>query len=187
MSEQNDTPPAGSRPIDGFPGYRICDGGQVWSNHRQSGGIAPWHTVKPFASSKDGRLQVKMYVDGRRRLPIVSRLVLQTFVGPCPLGLECCHNDGDATNNFVYNLRWDTKKNNAADTKRHGRAGIGERNRAAKLREKDIVDIFRLSREGFSRLEIARKYGVTPNNICKILNRDNWSHVPIPIKAKRPC
>lgn len=29
------------------------------------------------------------------------RLVLETFVGPGPLGHECCHRDGNPQNNWV--------------------------------------------------------------------------------------
>lgn len=50
----------------------------------------------------------------------VHRLVLEAFVGPRPDGLECCHNDGDPTNNRVENLRWDTHASNITDTVNHG-------------------------------------------------------------------
>jgi len=46
----------------------------------------------------------------------VHRLVLEAFVGPCPEGEECCHApDPDPANNNLWNLRWDTPENNAAD------------------------------------------------------------------------
>ena len=33
----------------------------------------------------------------------VGRLVLEVFVGPCPPGMEACHNDGDPHNNWLDN------------------------------------------------------------------------------------
>lgn len=54
------------------------------------------------------------------RRALVHRLVLESFVGPCPEGWECCHNDGDPTNNRLENLRWDTRSNNGHDRVRHG-------------------------------------------------------------------
>lgn len=51
---------------------------------------------------------------------LVHRLVLAAFVGPCPSGMEGCHNDGNPLNNSVDNLRWDTHRNNEADKRRHG-------------------------------------------------------------------
>lgn len=50
----------------------------------------------------------------------VHRLVLLSFVGPCPDGMEGCHNDGDTSNNCLYNLRWDYHTNNMFDAIAHG-------------------------------------------------------------------
>jgi hypothetical protein len=50
----------------------------------------------------------------------VHTLVLNAFVGPAPEGMECCHNDGVASNNLVSNLRWDTRSENVLDCFRHG-------------------------------------------------------------------
>lgn len=61
------------------------------------------------------------FMVGHRQIHIaVHRAVLEAFVGPCPPGMECCHNDGDPTNNHVSNLRWDTHAANMADRARHG-------------------------------------------------------------------
>lgn len=50
----------------------------------------------------------------------LHRVVLESFVGPCPEGMEGCHGDGDPTNNRVENLRWDTHTGNLADMRVHG-------------------------------------------------------------------
>jgi len=50
----------------------------------------------------------------------VHRVILETFVGPCPDGMEGCHNDGDRYNNNVSNLRWDTRYENCQDIRRAG-------------------------------------------------------------------
>lgn len=51
---------------------------------------------------------------------LAHRLVLTVFVGPCPEGMEGCHNDGDPSNNHVSNLRWDTRRSNILDAIKHG-------------------------------------------------------------------
>jgi NUMOD4 motif/HNH endonuclease len=50
----------------------------------------------------------------------VHRLVLETFVGSCPAGLEGCHNNGVHLDNRLTNLRWDTRSANNLDAVRHG-------------------------------------------------------------------
>lgn len=50
----------------------------------------------------------------------VHLLVLAAHVGPCPSGLEACHNDGNRSNNQLGNLRWDTRVANMADKIIHG-------------------------------------------------------------------
>jgi hypothetical protein len=77
----------------------------------------------------------------------VHRLVLEAFVCPCPEGRECCHNDGDPANNALTNLRWNTRKANIEDSRRHGIKPIGSRANA-KLREDDVHESRRLKTEG---------------------------------------
>lgn len=50
----------------------------------------------------------------------VHRLVLETFIGPCPDGHEGCHNNGNKYDNRLCNLRWDTHKNNIKDAVKAG-------------------------------------------------------------------
>lgn len=67
-----------------------------------------------------GYLLVAVKVDGKQRRFRVHRLVLEAFVGPCPDGKECCHRDGDPTNNSLGNLYWGTHGQNMNDQVRHG-------------------------------------------------------------------
>ena len=50
-------------------------------------------------------------VQGHRNL-LVHRLVLETFVGPCPDGMECDHRNRDGLDNRVDNLSWVTHSEN---------------------------------------------------------------------------
>jgi len=67
-----------------------------------------------------GHRSVRLYKSGSGSNKLVHRLVLEAFVGPCPEGMQGCHNDGDCTNNHVSNLRWDTPLENNLDKIRHG-------------------------------------------------------------------
>lgn len=56
---------------------------------------------------------------------------------------------------------------------------LGDINPASKITEKDIPEIFKLKRSGYTQQEIADKYGVVFSTIGKILRREKWQHVKI--------
>ncbi|WP_341258240.1 NUMOD4 motif-containing HNH endonuclease [Gordonia malaquae] len=115
------------RPVLGFEGlYQVSDRGRVRSLDRtivQSNG-----TTRTFKGQVLRQVRMNAYMTvglshaGRGFRRTVHRLVLESFVGPRPDGMEACHNDSDGTNNHLQNLRWDTRKENAADRVRAGRA-----------------------------------------------------------------
>lgn len=98
--------------IPGWEGlYKVSDHGRV---RGVSGCI-----LKPEVLPR-GHLKVKLYRPDQSKHWLVHRLVLTTFVGPCPEGLESCHWDDDKTNNHLWNLRWDTHAANLLDAVRNG-------------------------------------------------------------------
>jgi hypothetical protein len=72
------------------------------------------------ARKSQGHLHVNLYVNGVPWTSNIHQLVLIAFIGPCPPGMECCHNDGNPSNNHLDNLRWDTRSANNLDRIRHG-------------------------------------------------------------------
>ncbi len=48
----------------------------------------------------------------------VHRIIASTFLGPCPEGLEVCHNNNNRYDSRLSNLRYDTRKANMADKKK---------------------------------------------------------------------
>lgn len=105
-------------PVVGAEGY--YEVGSTGSIRR----IAPsWGTVprliKP-AADKDGYLRYVLSVKNQRIQISAHKAVLEAFVGPCPDGMEACHDDGDPSNNRIENLRWDTHQSNLHDKYRHG-------------------------------------------------------------------
>ena len=112
------------RPVVGHEGeYEVSDQGRIRSLDRVitfSDGryrSARGRTLKPWTMKRVGHQVVGL--TGKRKF-LVHVLVLEAFVGPRPDGMVCCHNDGDATNNRVENLRWDTYVENNKDLVRHG-------------------------------------------------------------------
>lgn len=108
-----------------YPVIQVSDQGRVYRKPRTvirgqdkytlSGRIAALNT-----GSKTGHLKVAIRMDGQYYHAWVHRLVLETFVGPCPPGHEALHGDGGPKDNRLSNLRWGTSKENSEDTIRHG-------------------------------------------------------------------
>lgn len=105
------------------------------------------------------------------------RLVLEAFVGPCPLKHEACHNNGIRDDNRVSNLRWDTSKGNEADKIIHGTHGKGQRNAGAKLTEGCISRIKDMRAFGVMHKEIAAWFGISRSNVSLILKGIAWAHL----------
>lgn len=109
-------------PIPGFERfYEVSDLGRVRSLDRVDalGALRQGRILQP-STSPYGHLHVSLYVGGRRHTRRVHRLVLEAFAGIAPDGTECCHNNGDPTDNRLENLRWDTPGANRLDSVGHG-------------------------------------------------------------------
>ena len=81
------------RGIPDFPGYRFGNDGTVWSCWKrgpvhEQGNV--WRQLKTPIRSK-GYPLVGLYKNGKRYSKDVHILILISFLGPCPLGLEACH------------------------------------------------------------------------------------------------
>ncbi|WP_369698778.1 NUMOD4 motif-containing HNH endonuclease [Microbacterium terrisoli] len=104
------------RPVAGFEDrYQVSDGGHVMSL------IHPKTRILAGSMAGDGYRKVILCpAVGKRVHVYVHRLVLSTFVGPCPLGMEACHGNGNRQDNRLANLRWDTPSENNRDIVRLG-------------------------------------------------------------------
>jgi len=115
------------RPVVGHEGlYEVSDLGRVRSVDRDvayPGGRMQRHRGRVLSPKRtdEGRKYVNLSRQGKARLYKVALLVLEAFVGPRPPGTFGCHSDGDASNDRVTNLRWDTPSANNYDRIAHGR------------------------------------------------------------------
>ncbi len=97
-------------------------------------------------------------------------------MGPCPLGMESRHRDGNPENNHKGNLLWGTHLENMADKKMHGRQPIGEQTASHKLSESDVLRIREI--HGTKPLrEIAAEYGVSHTAIRRAALGIKWTHL----------
>jgi hypothetical protein len=161
--------------------YRAGSDGSVWSaippGERIHAKTRAWRRLRP-QSMKDGHLRVTLGGDdGISRKHLVHRVILETFVGPCPPGMECCHADGDPANNRLSNLRWDTRKGNMADAMRHGTVRRGEAKSSAKLTESQVIAIREAIGAGEGRRAVAERFGITASYARDIAVGVKWAHV----------
>lgn len=166
------------RDITGFPGYRVGDDGSVWTTKDGRGfNPKPWKRKSPTEKKPCGHLVLDMYCRNVRRKKYVHRLVLEAFVGPCPPGLEACHNDGNPKNNALSNLRWDTHQSNIDDKEKHGTRLIGEKNHQAKLTEEFVKEVRADFASGMRQCDIARSRNINPRTVGDLVRRRRWKHV----------
>lgn len=177
------------RDIPEFPGYRVGSDGSVWSKWKRvpcgrGKGTRTilsddWVPLKPAHNHYTGYRHVHIRnVKGRFITKSVHRLVLESFVGPRPRGLECCHTDCDSLNNQLANLRWGTRKDNRADSIRMGKIARGSNVKWAKLNELDVSRIRLLYSTGaITQKELSKIYQVSQSTISEIVTGKNWGHV----------
>lgn len=107
----------------------------------------------------------------------VHRLVCMSFIGERPPGHDICHYDGDRANNHIENLRYDTKKANAQDKRRHSTNNDGDTNPRAKLIAKQVLEIFARCEEGEDQHSLAKEYEISSVTINHIATGRTWGSV----------
>ena len=172
------------KPVLGYEGYyEASDYGQIRSIDRcieRGKGIVQNRigVMLKACITKRGYLKIVLCMSGNRKTYLVHRLVLLSFVGPCPVGMEACHDNGIRTDNRFINLRWDTKKNNQEDKIGHHTDSSGERHPQAKLTCFDVKDIRdKYSNGGVTYKELAKKYDISQTHIGQIVRGENWKDI----------
>lgn len=162
--------------IPGFPGYRVGDDGSVWSCKNARWGFRKeWRKLKTTIDTSGYPALQIMPPYGKAKRFRVYRLVLISFVGHPPVGMEALHENGDRLDNRLCNLRWGTRRENCADTRRHGRLPHGETHGSAKLTTEQVQEIRSLyvpNKFGYKRL--AKMFGVHMQTIVGIIKGTRW-------------
>jgi hypothetical protein len=161
--------------IRGLPGYAVGDDGVILTrlSKRSSHKTGVWAPVSVYRRPYGGRYCVVSLREnggvGKVVCRYVHRLVLEAFVGPCPEGMEACHNNGDTADNRLVNLRWDTKQANVADKLKHGTQPAGSLSANATLTADDVIAVYLLAAAGHKQEDIGAILGVGQNTISGIL------------------
>ena len=165
--------------IPGYEGlYQVSNLGRVkslphWIQRRNvlTGGVSkvltPEKILKP-QPQKSGHLDVKLGTHPAKHHRI-HRLVMLAFCGPCPPGMEVCHNDSNPANNRLDNHRYDTHLNNQIDM-----AYVGNRSRQI-IKVPQVYEIRARLARGDTCKDIAKDYGVDKSTISKIKGGRNFA------------
>lgn len=125
--------------------YEIGSDGQVKSSRRN-------RILKPFTTI-NGFQAYTLIKDGKKKVFHAHRLVAQVFIRPLEADDVVLHRNEDKTDCRVANLI------------------IKKGSKRAKLTPKEVQEIREAS---VSRVELARKYGVSTMTISKIINKKIW-------------
>jgi hypothetical protein len=157
--------------IPNFGGlYQVSDLGRVrsLSKFARRDGILSQHNCS-------GYLRVSLYrpKEDRPKLYLVHRLVLSTFIGACPDGMEALHINGDSGNNHLSNLRWATRSENVKDILAHGRFREAmDRRRALTDEEASFV---RANSKHIKQNDLASMFGVHRDTIRRIQSGERYA------------
>lgn len=163
--------------IKNFPDYAVSTYGRV---KRITVGQATriGHILKPGIGGS-GYLHVSLAPRGKKHKPkTIHRIVLETFISPCPEGKECNHRDGNKTNNCLKNLEWISRQENIYHSVKILGCGCGERNGSAKLADIEVLQIRQLYKTGnCSQRQLAKQFGISQSAIGCIVRREHWKHI----------
>lgn len=167
--------------------YEVSDFGAVRSVDREIVCPSRWGTTRkwvqpgvlltPVVNPVDHYGYVCLYRAGVRQRRPVHQLVLEAFIGPCPEDMETCHCNGIRMDNRVENLRWGTKTENMADKIKTGTDPRGENNGMGKLSEDDVREIRALANTKIKKVDIARKFNISPTYLADITANRYWAHI----------
>lgn len=171
--------------IAGYEGiYQVSNQGQVRSLDRdrpyKDGTRKIRGVTLKQAIREDGYHQVSLWKEGVHANGLVHQLVAEAFLGPCPVGQQVRHREGDRDDNRAVALLYGTQSDNNHDTVHHGRHHFsnrdqaGEANENAKLTLENVREIRRRIAAGVRMKLLAIDYDVSYSLIKQINRREVW-------------
>ena len=160
------------KPIPGYEGlYDASNLGFIRSWMAFGGGLTSVPRLLALRQNKGNRYKkASLRKNGMVKNIKIHRLVLEAFVGPCPEGMEACHNDGNPMNNQLCNLRWDTHSSNMIDASNHGKR---------KATKKQVLEIKKSLKEGARVCDVARGCGLTYGMVYAIKIKHSWGWLQV--------
>jgi DNA-directed RNA polymerase specialized sigma54-like protein len=163
------------RDVLNFPGYRVSDDGQCVSHWRRVNHAWVIVADRPKAIKQtrntNGYIMVRLNKDGRQRLRSLHLVMLESFCGPRPSGMEGRHLDDNKENNHLSNLAWGTKSVNMRERTLHGRDGVSKLTPYMVHKVRHLLDL------GMTQKAIAIRLHLNQATISHIKTGKSWSYV----------
>ncbi len=176
--------------IPGYVGsYQASDQGRVRSVDRvDCGGHRRKSIIRKPGLHNRGYFTMPLSKGSVSRTYSVHSLIMLTFVGPRPVGLEIAHSNGCPSDNRLSNLRYCTRTQNYWDSEKHGTRPIHEKHGRAKLTLKQVRNIHSRYIAGELIGDLAREHGVSYSVVGQIVKGKTWGmdNVYVPLKKKLP-
>jgi hypothetical protein len=165
------------KPIVGYEGfYDVSNMGKVRS-YRVRGKVKTSgvpQRILAHTKNNNGYFYISLWKNLESKKRYVHILVLETFNGPKPDGMEVMHVDGNQLNNNIDNLKWATHRQNMSDPD----SGIcGTRQWMHILNEDKVREIRRLHSAGVPVKKIQAMYGMSFGGITSVIYRQKWRWV----------
>jgi hypothetical protein len=150
---------------------RIDEEGRIWRVAiRQKGKLYPCVPRRAEHRTRDGYLEFRPYINGRRYYVQAHRLVYQYFYGDIPEGKTIDHKNGVQGDNRPSNL---VTANMSEQTKRSfvlgNRSFVGEKNNNATVSDAQVREIRLLYAGGWRQKRLAEQYGISPSQVSRIV------------------
>lgn len=163
--------------VPGYEGrFQASTLGRVRSLLTVRGKAGPY--IVGWRRAPDNRMRVVLSdARGDRSDILVSSVILSTFIGSRPPGMEAAHENDDPTDDRLANLAWKSSKANKADARRNGKLAVGERRWNARVTAEQVREIRTSKAGGCSWAYLAIRHGLTVSAVRAIVTRRTWQHV----------
>ncbi len=157
-----------------FPRYYIITLGRVKSYNKKNK-----ITILKLHLTKDKYYELTLYTEDKEKITCrVHQLVLKTFVGPCPEGMETSHLNSIRTDNRLSNLRWETKSQNQRRRIDNNTDLKGMKQPRSKLSDRQIRRIRKQYLKGEHTVkDLSLLYKVSSTVIQKVIKYEIWKHI----------
>ena len=139
--------------------------------------ISTGKIISKYVPGKNTYRNVSMIHNKREYHRQVHRLVAEALIPNPENKPEVNHINGDKQMNWVGNLEWNTRLENAQHAAVFGLMLKGSKQPVAKYKESDAIKVCKLAEKGYNHKYISTKLNVSDSFVVGIMFRNEWKHI----------